>query len=79
MKGNGNRNDEGTDYAEEPADDAFAKAKQGKKHSGLTLIKKINQIVFTYKEIHSGAVNYLHIYSYSRKPFLIYDFATAPF
>jgi hypothetical protein len=41
VKGKGDRMDEGTDYnAEEPADDAFSKAKQGKKHSGLTLIKK---------------------------------------
>jgi hypothetical protein len=40
VKGKGDRIDEGTDYAEEPTDDAFAKAKQGKKHSGLSLIKK---------------------------------------
>ncbi len=35
VKGNGDRTGEGTDYAEEPADDAFAKAKQGKKNSDL--------------------------------------------
>lgn len=35
VKGKGDRMDEGNDYAEEPADDAFAKAKQGKKHSDL--------------------------------------------
>ncbi len=56
--------------------------------------KKENQIFLTYKEIQNGAVanscmtNGLLIYgeilvhfqfsSYIRKPFLIYDFATAP-
>jgi hypothetical protein len=35
VKGNGDRADQGSDYAEEPADDAFAKAKQGKKNSDL--------------------------------------------
>jgi hypothetical protein len=56
--------------------------------------KKENQIFLIYKEIQSGAVakcymtNGLLIYgeifalffisSYIRKPFLIYDFATAP-
>ncbi len=52
--------------------------------------KKENQIFLIYKEIRIGAVaksymtngllilNYLRISSYIRKPFLIYDFATAP-
>ncbi len=53
--------------------------------------KKVNQIFLIYKEIQIGAVaksyitNGLLIYgeifahfSYIRKPFLIYDFATAP-
>jgi hypothetical protein len=52
--------------------------------------KKENQIFLIYKEIQSGGVaqsymtNGLLIYreicisSYIRKPFLIYDFATAP-
>jgi hypothetical protein len=53
--------------------------------------KKENQIFLIYKEIQSGAVansymtNGLFIYGeiflhfpYIRKPFLIYDFATAP-
>jgi hypothetical protein len=56
--------------------------------------KKENQIFLIYKEIQSGAVaksymtpsltassymgNYLRIFSYIRKPFLIYDVATAP-
>jgi hypothetical protein len=55
--------------------------------------KKENQIFLKCKEIQSGAVaksfvtnglliysigNYLRISSYIRKPFLIYDFATAP-
>jgi hypothetical protein len=57
------------------------------------MIKKENQIFLIYKEIQSGAVEksymtnglliqymgkYLRISSYIRKPFLIYDFATAP-
>jgi hypothetical protein len=56
--------------------------------------KKENQIFLIYKEIQNGAVaksymtkglliycivKYLRISSYIRKPFLIYDFATAPF
>jgi hypothetical protein len=53
--------------------------------------KKENQIFLIYKEILNGAVanlymtnalprygEYLRISSYIRKPFLIYDFATAP-
>ncbi len=54
--------------------------------------RKENQIFLIYKEIQSGAVansymtitassymgKYLRISSYMRKPFLIYDFATAP-
>ncbi len=55
--------------------------------------KKENQIFLIYKEIQKGAapksdmtngllilcmVKYLRISSYIRKPFLIYDFATAP-
>jgi hypothetical protein len=55
--------------------------------------KKENQIFLIFKEIQSGEVaksymtngllilyvgNYLRISSYIRKPFLIYDFATAP-
>jgi hypothetical protein len=52
--------------------------------------KKENQIFLIYKEIQNGAVaksyitngllmgKYLCISSYIRKPFLIYDFATAP-
>jgi hypothetical protein len=53
--------------------------------------KKENQIFLIYKEIQNGAVaksfmtnglltygEYLRISSYNRKPFLIYDFATAP-
>jgi hypothetical protein len=45
--------------------------------------KKENQIFLIYKEIQSAAVaksymgKYLRISSYIRKPFLIYDFATA--
>jgi hypothetical protein len=57
--------------------------------------KKENQIflIYVYEEIQNGAVaksyltitassyvvKYLRISSYIRKPFLIYDFATAPF
>jgi hypothetical protein len=47
--------------------------------------KKENQISLLSKEIQNGAVassymiKYLRISSYIRKPFLIYDFATAPF
>ncbi len=51
--------------------------------------KKENLIFLIYKEIHNGAViyditassymgKYLRISSYISKPFLIYDFATAP-
>jgi hypothetical protein len=54
--------------------------------------KKENQVFLINKEIQNGAVampymtnglliymgNYLRIFSYIRKPFLIYDFATAP-
>ncbi len=48
--------------------------------------KKENQIFLIYKESQSGAVatassyigKYLRISSYIRKPFLTYDFATAP-
>jgi hypothetical protein len=54
--------------------------------------KKENQIFLIYREIQSGAVaksymtnglliygeKYFRISSYIRKPFLIYDFATAP-
>jgi hypothetical protein len=54
--------------------------------------KKENKIFLIYKEIQNGAVamvhiwltassfmgKYLRISSYIRKPFLIYDFATAP-
>ncbi len=55
--------------------------------------QKENKIFLIYKEIQNGAVaksymtngllihgeiQYLHIYSYFRKPFLKYDFATAP-
>jgi hypothetical protein len=54
--------------------------------------KKENQIFLIYKETQSGAVansymiitassfmgKYFRISSYIRKPFLIYDFATAP-
>jgi hypothetical protein len=53
--------------------------------------KKENQIFLIYKEIQSGAVaksydpaassymgKNLRLYSYIRKPFLIYDFSTAP-
>jgi hypothetical protein len=52
--------------------------------------KKENKIFLIYKEIQNGAVtksymtngllmtNYLRFSSYIRKPFLIYDFATAP-
>ncbi len=61
--------------------------------SKCTLIKKFNKICLIYKEIQNGAVaksymtnglliylvKYLRIFSYIRKPFLIYDFATAPF
>ena len=57
-----------------------------------TLIKKENQIFFMYKEIQNGAVAqsymtnglliygeiFAHFLLYFRKPFLIYDFATAP-
>jgi hypothetical protein len=54
---------------------------------------KENEISLVYKEVQSGAVaksymtyglliycmgKYLRIISYMRKPFLIYDFATAP-
>jgi hypothetical protein len=39
------------------------------------LIKKENQSFLINKEIQNGAV----AKSYIRKPFLIYDFATAPF
>jgi hypothetical protein len=60
--------------------------------SALHTDKKENQIFLIYKGIQSGAVakpymtngllvymgKYLHISSYIRKPFLIYDFATAP-
>jgi hypothetical protein len=54
---------------------------------GMNTDKKENQIFLIYKEIQSGAVKtassymdkYLRISSYIRKPFLIYDFATAPF
>jgi hypothetical protein len=54
--------------------------------------KKENKIFLIYKEIQKGAVaksiwltgssymtEYLRISSYIRKPFLLYDFATAPF
>jgi hypothetical protein len=47
--------------------------------------KKENTIFLIYKEIQKGAVaksyitKYLRFSSYIRKPFLIYDFATAPF
>ncbi len=47
--------------------------------------KKENKIFLIYKEIQKGAVansyivKYLRISSYIRKPFLIYDFATASF
>jgi hypothetical protein len=56
--------------------------------------KKENKIFLIYKEIQNGAVaksyvtngllihiwfKYLRISAYIRKPFLIYDFATAPF
>jgi hypothetical protein len=53
--------------------------------------KKENNIFLIYKEIQKGALQtyitngssymtkYLRISSYIRKPFLIYDFATAPF
>jgi hypothetical protein len=59
----------------------------------LTLKKKENQNVLKYKEIQNGAVAKpymnncilihgekfaLRISSYIRKPFLIYDFVTAP-
>jgi hypothetical protein len=46
--------------------------------------KKENQIFPIYKEILNGAVaksymgKYFRISSFIRKPFLIYDFATAP-
>ncbi len=51
---------------------------------------KKNQIFLIYKEIQNGAVaksymtnglllKYLRIFSYIRKPFLINDFAIAPF
>jgi hypothetical protein len=51
--------------------------------------KKENQTFLTHKEIQNGAVaksyminglmvKYLRISSYIGKPFLIYDFATAP-
>jgi hypothetical protein len=54
--------------------------------------KKENKIFLIYKEIQNRAVaksytaltassymgKYLHISSYIRKPFLTYDFATAP-
>ena len=46
--------------------------------------KKENKIFLIYKEIQMGAVamscmtKYLRISSYIRKPFLIYDFVTAP-
>jgi hypothetical protein len=55
--------------------------------SFLTILytgKKENKIFLIYKEIQKGAVAksymtiYLHFSSYIRKPFLIYDFATAP-
>jgi hypothetical protein len=39
-----------------------------------TMIKKENKFFLKYKEIHKGAAS-----SYIRKPFLIYEFATAPF
>jgi hypothetical protein len=51
-------------------------------------IKNKIKIFFIYKEIQKGAVamsymtkgtKYLRNSSYLRKPFLIYDFATAPF
>ncbi len=47
--------------------------------------KKENQIFLIYKKIQNGAVaksymvKYLRISSYIRKPFLIFDFAIAPF
>ncbi len=56
--------------------------------------KKDNKVFIKYIEIHNGIVaksymtnglliqymvKYLRISSYIRKPFLIYDFATAPF
>jgi hypothetical protein len=59
----------------------------GEAISKPALIKK-NLIFLIYKEIHNGAVaksymtngllRYLRNSSYIRKPFLIYDFATAP-
>jgi hypothetical protein len=55
------------------------------------MIKKKIKIFLIYKEIQNGALaksyktnassymrKYLNISSYIRKPFLIYDFATAP-
>jgi hypothetical protein len=60
----------------------------------LITLKKENKIFLIYKEIQRVAVansymtnglliycmrKYLRIYSYISKPFLIYDFATAPF
>jgi hypothetical protein len=64
----------------------------GNKNFRLCTDKKENQSFLIYKEIQSGAVTksymanglliymgkYLRISSYIGKPFLIYDFATAP-
>jgi hypothetical protein len=63
-----------------------------RQHGYPKLIKKENKIFLIYMEIQNGAVAksymtnglliygyYLCISLYIRKPFLIYDFATAPF
>jgi hypothetical protein len=53
-------------------------------YARYTLIKKKTKFSIIYKEIQKRAVaksymtNYLRISSNSRKPFLIFDFATAP-